>query len=263
MNISKKNHELDRQNEKNAKKSQKQDVNFQKNSTMYFQIGLILCLLATYFFMEMKFLTPEPFNLNDGGKVEIAKVFNMPDYKIYKEPIKKAKPKVERKKVVLTNNITKVKNDFKFIEPQKQIITSQQNTTDKPVNPVVYKKPVKESININFVEQVPIYPGCEGLSTNKESKLCMSLKISKLVQRKFNTSLGEELGLTGKQKIDVEFKIDQYGNVSGIRSRASHSKLENEAKRVVSKIPQMKPGQQQGKNVSVMYNLPITFQVFN
>ena len=35
--------------------SQKHDTNLQKNGTLYFQIGLILCLLAAYSLFEMQF----------------------------------------------------------------------------------------------------------------------------------------------------------------------------------------------------------------
>jgi len=41
-------HELIRQNEQNVKKPQKHDANLQKNSTIYFQVGLILCLFMVY-----------------------------------------------------------------------------------------------------------------------------------------------------------------------------------------------------------------------
>jgi len=53
MNFSKKNHELVGQNEQNVTKSQKHDLNLQKTSTLYFQVGLILTLLATYGLFEM------------------------------------------------------------------------------------------------------------------------------------------------------------------------------------------------------------------
>ncbi len=262
MNFSKKNNELVRQNEKNVKKSQKHDVNLQKNSTMYFQIGLILCLLATYFLMDMKFLTSEPLIIRDTGGDDIAEVFSE-NIEIYKERVERVKKEPRKEQRVISDLIKFVPDDFKQVEPLHEAITQVQNITDKPTNPIVLKKPVKEPVSISFVDQVPVFPGCEGLSTNSERKLCMSNKISKHIQSKFNTSLGEELGLSGKQKINVEFKIDKNGNVTDIRSRAIHSKLEKEAERVVSKIPKMKPGKQQNKNVSVLYNLPITFQIDN
>ena len=38
------------------------------------------------------------------------------------------------------------------------------------------------------------------------------------VQRKFNTDLYGDLGLTGRQRISVIFKIDKIGNVKGVRA---------------------------------------------
>ncbi|MEO8773301.1 MAG: hypothetical protein ABI371_03125, partial [Gelidibacter sp.] len=36
-------------------KPQKHDANLQKNSALYFQVGLILCLFVTYGLFEMRF----------------------------------------------------------------------------------------------------------------------------------------------------------------------------------------------------------------
>ena len=89
----------------------------------------------------------------------------------------------------------------------------------------------------------------------------MSAKIAKFVQRKFNTDLAGDLGLFGRQRINVSFKIDTNGNIFGIRSRGPHPRLEQEAVRVINLLPKMKPGRQKGRAVVVPYSLPITFQV--
>ena len=91
----------------------------------------------------------------------------------------------------------------------------------------------------------------------------MSEKITKLIQRKFNSDLASDLGLSGVQRISVEFKIDKTGTVTNIKTRAPHPKLEKEAKRVINKIPEMKPGRQHDKAIGVIYQLPITFRVNN
>jgi len=267
MIISKKTHEPVRQNEKNVKKSHKHDVNLQINSMLYFQIGLILCLLATYFFMDMKFFTSEMLVPNHGGENEIEKVFTMNDIEIYKEPVERKVEKAPRKEPrVIGDKIKLVLNNFTRVDPFQKVITQQQNVTNKRVLPAKsYKNPenTNKSVLIDLVEQVPIFPGCEKLSTNAERKTCFSKKISKLIQRKFNTGIGDELGLAGEQTIHVQFKIDKTGNVADIKTNAKYSELEREAIRVVGKIPSMTPGKQQDENVSVMYTLPITFQVFN
>ena len=119
-----------------------------------------------------------------------------------------------------------------------------------------------ENVEVSFssVENVPIYPGCEK-GNNEKRRKCMSEKISKLVQKNFNTELASDLGLSGRQRISVIFKIDKSGNVTGVRSRAPHPQLEDEAIRVINLLPKMKPGMQLGKAVIVPYALPIIFEV--
>lgn len=261
MNLNCKHLNTDIKGHVDLKTYQKHELNIQKNSTIYFQIGLIISLLVTYFFMDMKFLAQDLAfnNLNDNNETEI--VFTMNDYKIYKEPVKKIeRPKV--KKIVLTNVFKTVKNNHVIKEPTT-VITSTQNTTDKPSVTVINPAKKDESKGIDFVEQVPIFPGCEGFLTNSERKQCMNDKIAKLVRSKFDTSLGERLGLQGKQKFYVQFKIDKTGQVTEIKTTSKHKLLDMEAKRVISKIPKMQPGKQQQKNVSVIYNLPINFQMIH
>ena len=119
-----------------------------------------------------------------------------------------------------------------------------------------------EALDIPFsvIDQVPVFPGCEGLS-KEEQKKCMSKNISKLVGENFNTKLANEFGLTGRQRINVIFKIDTEGNITDVRFRAPHPSLEDEAIRVIKTLPKMIPGEQNGKKVNVPYSLPIIFQV--
>ncbi|WP_052826061.1 M56 family metallopeptidase [Neotamlana nanhaiensis] len=124
---------------------------------------------------------------------------------------------------------------------------------------------IADDIEVPFsvVENAPVFPGCENLQTNEERKKCMSEKISEFVAQKFNTDLGNELGLTGRQRISVIFKIDEFGSVTtdDIKARAPHKVLEEEAIRVISELPKMTPGTQKGKTVKVPYSLPIIFEV--
>lgn len=122
---------------------------------------------------------------------------------------------------------------------------------------------IVETVEVPFsaVDQVPIMLGCQGLITNEERKTCMSKKIASHVNKNFNTDLAKQLGLIGKQRISVIFKIDTQGDVVGIRARAPHPELEIEAKRVLNLLPQFKPGIHKGKAVTVHYSLPILFQV--
>lgn len=67
--------------------------------------------------------------------------------------------------------------------------------------------------------------------------------------------------MTGKQKINVQFTIDKKGHVTNIKTKSPHPQLDKEAVRVINFIPEMTPGKQNNKDVGVIYNLPIVFQV--
>lgn len=89
----------------------------------------------------------------------------------------------------------------------------------------------------------------------------MSQKIQEFVNKRFNTDLASDLGLSGRQRITVLFKIDKTGSITGVQARAPHPGLEKEAARVINSLPKMLPGKQRGKEVTVPYSLPIVFVV--
>lgn len=111
------------------------------------------------------------------------------------------------------------------------------------------------------IEEVPVFPGCEVSESNEARKSCMTEKITGIVSQNFDTSLGKQLGLTGINRVYVQFKINKEGVVEVMGVRANHTALEEEARRVVNLIPNMTPGKQNGKEVGVLYSLPITFKV--
>lgn len=122
----------------------------------------------------------------------------------------------------------------------------------------------KNEVPFAAADKTPVYPGCEGLA-GKDLKDCTVKKISSHVNTNFNAGLGKELGLEGESRILVQFKIDDEGNITNVRSRSladnpeAKKSLENEATRVVSSLPQMQPGEFEGKKVDIMYSLPIVF----
>jgi protein TonB len=148
-------------------------------------------------------------------------------------------------------------------EVEETVIESTETDQDEEIEvDEIEIEEVVEDVEVPFavIENVPVFPGCER-GSNADKRKCMSDKIAKFVQRKFNTDLAGDLGLSGRQRISVIFKIDKSGNVTGVRSRAPHPRLEKEAARVINMLPKMKPGRQRGKPVTVPYSLPITFQV--
>ncbi len=254
-------HDLVRQNEKNVKKPEKHDANLQKNTTFYFQLGLIVCLLAAYALLEMKFESKIPEIVKLDLPNEVVYVDEPPVFVVEKLVKKLPKQEPEPSK----NNFQEVPNDtpipFEDNEPKEIDVPA----IDLKPDAIVVEPSIEDNPEVPFhaVEVVPIYPGCENKKTNQERRKCMADKITKLVQKKFDTDLGGELGLTGKQVIQTQFKINASGLVKEVKVRAPHPDLEKEAKRVINFIPEMEPGKQRDKNVSVIYTLPIIFQVQN
>lgn len=245
-----------------AKKPQKHDVNLQKNSSLYFQIGLILCLMGTYALFEMQFqeqkIVFDTVEDNDIATIDVAEKFRVEPDVIPEKKIDKVK------RTVLTNKINEVDNNTVIKEPIDLIVSDPTPIIAKPLSIGdidVIEIPDPVLIDFINIENVPIYPGCEKYKANEERKKCMSQKINKLVSRKFNTDIATEYGLFGVQKISTQFTIDKNGNVVDIKARAPHSALVKEAQRILDKIPHMIPGYQRDVAVGVIYNLPITFQV--
>ncbi|MFD1293768.1 M56 family metallopeptidase [Lutibacter holmesii] len=119
---------------------------------------------------------------------------------------------------------------------------------------------VDRSVSFATIEDVPVYPGCEG--TNEELRLCLQENITKHVGANFNSDLANSLGLdAGTKRIFVMFKIDEEGKIAEVKARAPHKALVEEAKRVINSLPKMIPGKMEGKPVAVKYSLPIAFKV--
>ena len=234
------------------KKSLKADVS--RNGSIYFAVGLLLMLFVTYNSINYKSYDKSAIdigmlNIDDELEEEI------PITEQIQTPPPPPPPPA-------APEVIEIVEDEEEIE--ETVIESTETDQEEEIVEIeeVEVEEVEEDIEVPFavIENVPVFPGCES-GNNDVKKKCMSDKITKFVQKKFNTDLAGDLGLTGRQRINVIFKIDKNGNVTGVRSRAPHPRLEKEAARVINLLPKMKPGKQRGKAVIVPYSLPIIFQV--
>lgn len=235
-----------------SKKNPKADVS--RNGSIYFAVGLALMLFLTYSTLNYK--------TYDKSNIDIGKL-NLDDELDEEIPIiEQIIPPPPPPPPPAAPEVIDVREDEEEVE--ETVIESTETDQDEEIMEVedVEVEEVIEDVEVPFavIENVPEYPGCER-GSNADKRKCMSDKIAKFVQRKFNTDLAGDLGLSGRQRISVIFKIDKNGNVTGVRSRAPHPRLEKEAARVINMLPKMKPGRQRGKPVIVPYSLPITFQV--
>ena len=229
-------------------------ANVGRNSSLYFAIGLALMLLVTNLAINYK--------TYDKAAVDIGQL-NLDEELEEEIPITQQiqTPPPPPPPPAAPEVIEVVEDEEEVEETVIESTEVDQETEIVEVEEVEVEE-VEEDIDVPFsvIENVPVFPGCEK-GNNAEKRACMSKKITQFVGKKFNTDLAGDLGLSGRQRINVIFKIDKTGSVVGIRARAPHPGLEKEAKRVIGLLPKMKPGRQRGKPVNVPYSLPIVFQV--
>jgi len=237
-----------------TKKNPKADV--RRNSSIYFAVGLVVMLLVAHYSINYRTYDKQ------AGEIALLSLGEI-DEEVIPITVHPVTPPPVIPKPVIPEGFDIKEDTDDIIE---DLIDSTEDNVDDPIIdvPDVEVETVEEDIEVPYIliEDVPVFPGCEK-GNNDERRACMSNKITKHVQRKFNTDLAADLGLTGKQRISVLFKIDKNGEIVGVQSRAPHPKLENEAARVINLLPKMKSGKQRGEAVIVKYSLPIIFQVQN
>lgn len=237
------------------KKNPKADLT--KRSMLFFQLGMILILFLSWQAIEYKSYDRSAL---DAGLLDLGDELeeDIPITEQFKQPPPPPPPPPAPEVIEVIEDEAEIEETI--------IESTETNQEEEIVEIEEIEEVIEEEIaDVPFalIENVPVYPGCENQKGNNAKKKCMSEKISKFVNKKFNTDLAGDLGLEGRQRITVLFKIDKGGNITGVRARAPHPKLASEAEKVVRQLPKMKPGKQRGKPVGVLYTLPILFQVMD
>lgn len=250
---------------KQSKRADKKRVNIPWNHGLFFQVGLIISLLAVFFIMEnAKGFVAAKVVPKDRPTIEEPYVISEVVLEVedpVETPVKKS-PKVEdpRPLVPVVTTVTPEANNTPIVEtpfpPAETPVVSTPPVVATPIVPVDTAPK-----NINSVEFVPVFPGCETLATNGEKVACMSSKIAAFIQRKFKTDSFSHLDPDVIQRITVQFQIDKNGYITNVEARAPSADLEKEGARVISQLPQMKPGRQGTTAVDVSYLVPIVFKV--
>jgi len=226
-------------------------------SKIFFQLGLVLALLVVYLSIEWKSFDRYVSEMNmvdlqDEETVDIPITERIIEIK----PPPPPPPAPE--KILIVDDLEEIEETV--LETTETDETEAVEFVEIENIEEVEEEELVENVPFAIVEEVPVYPGCVG--SKEQKRKCLQDKIRIHVNKTYNTNLPQELGLSpGKKKVFVMFKIDKNGNVSDARARGPHKRLEKEAIRVVNLLPQMTPGKQRGRSVSVSYTLPIALIV--
>lgn len=237
-----------------VKKNPKVDLN--RNSGLYFVIGLNLVLFLTWRALEFKSYPQDEIG------IEMAMAEDDMDEEV---PITEVVRTTPPPPPPAAPEVIEIVEDAEEIE--ETIIESTETSQDAVVDEVLDVDDVEvgeeeEELIVPFaiIENVPVFPGCENEKDNAGRKACFQKKIQAHVVKEF-TYPKTALELQIKGRVYVQFMIDSKGYVAGIRTRGPDPSLEKEAARIVASLPKMKPGMQRGHAVKVPYSIPINFVI--
>ncbi len=237
-----------------VKKNPKADLN--RNSGLYFVIGLTLVLFMTWRAFELKTYDEAEYVVASMDVADEIKE-DVPITEQIKTPPPPPPPSAPE--------LIEIVEDTEEIEETiiESTETNQESVIEAPIeveDVVVEEEEEEVSVPFSVIENVPVFPGCEDNSTNEAKKACFQKKIQEHVAKEFNyPEVAVEMGVQGR--VFVQFAIDNKGYISDIRVRGPDKNLEAEATRIVAAIPKMTPGMQRGRPVKVPYSIPITFKL--
>jgi protein TonB len=230
------------------KKSEKVDLT--KNSSLYFVVGLSVVLFISWQAIEWKTYKRtydyEALNVDDDDDEEIPITEQI---KVPPPPPPPPPPAPE---------IIEIVEDEEEVE---ETVIESTETDEEEIVEIVEVEEEELDIDVPFavIEDVPIFPGCERVRKS-ERRDCFQEKMNKHIRKNFRyPEIAQEMGIQGR--VYVNFIIAKDGKITNIRMRGPDKNLENEAQRIISRLPSMTPGKQRGRPVRVPFSIPITFRL--
>ena len=230
------------------KKNPKADLN--KNRNLYFVIGLTFVTFITWQAIESKTYEKtfdyEALNVEDDDDEDI------PITEQIKTPPPPPPPPP-------APEVIEVVEDEEEVE--ETVIESTETDQDEIIIEEIEVEDEFEDIDVPFavIEDVPIFPGCESVAKSQR-RACFQEQMNKHIRKNFRyPDIAQEMGIQGR--VYVNFIISKDGTITNIRMRGPDKNLENEAARIIGRLPQMTPGRQRGRPVRVPFSIPITFRL--
>ncbi|WGH74899.1 energy transducer TonB [Tenacibaculum tangerinum] len=123
------------------------------------------------------------------------------------------------------------------------------------------KEELSKAEKLFYVEKVPAFDKCKRVKKNERLD-CFNIEMVKHINKHFHYP-GEAVRNKIQGEVWVRFIIDKDGYVTNIKTLGPEGGeiLNEEAKRVVSKLPRFEPGKNNGKRVAVKYGFPINFSL--
>lgn len=236
------------------------EVKLERFSSIFFEIGLIIALFVSYLVLESR---TNPLSNIDTISSTTSNYIDEMDVPVTERKNKPVAPKPPPSPV---NQIMVVANSTE-LEQELEIETTEIDE-DYKVDIVKFEpkeiepeEEEEEVYNFQVVESQAVYPGCENYKDKQSRYMCFQKAIMNHVKKNFKyPEIAKEMGIQGR--VIVQFVIGKDGNISKVSIlRGIDKNLDNEAIRIVKKLPKMHPAEQRGRAVPVSFMLPITFKL--
>lgn len=209
------------------------------------------------------------FNIDEKGniiKLEVS-VSNKAFKKVFENEAKriinllpKFIPGMDKNKIVSVSIVIPI--EFKLNENKINKSETEYTTTyeEKPSFEEIDETPVP----ISVVEQIPLFSSCEKIEKREQIK-CFEEEIKKHIDN--NLKYPKEAKKENlERKVHVLFDIDKEGTiinliVKPLKNDKFDTLFEEEAKRIINKLPKFIPGKQRNKPVVVRYVVPVIFKI--
>lgn len=240
------------------RKNPKADIEGKRS--IFLLVGLSLSLLAAIFVLQWG--TEVPGSPTSDGVVQDRIYSDETDVPLtFMEPKKQAAKE--------SKPVDKTKVD-PFSDPQWQQedptlilagMTSVEGEWDEDPVEIGLEGEQPDPVPFFAVESVPVFPGCEYAKDNEERHDCFVAQMQKFGYRNFRIpEMARQRGIDGR--VQISFIIEKDGSVSNVKVAESVDKLlDDEAVRVINKLPKFTPAKQRGKPVRMTFTMPFVIKL--
>ncbi len=225
------------------RKTEKADL--ENKRSLFTQIGLIVVLAIVLLAFEWKQYERAKLELNVRDNVEvIEEVIIQTEQEVAKPPAPTPPPQTTILEIV-DDDVTI--DDEIMIDAESDENTQMDEYVAPPPSAVaVEEEEIEEAEIFTVVEESPSFPGGE------------EARIRFLQENIEYPQMARESGIQGT--VYMTFVVEPSGSVSAVRVlRGIGGGCDEEAVRVIQKMPKWNPGKQRGKPVRVQFTMPIKF----
>ncbi|HOW25868.1 MAG TPA: energy transducer TonB [Bacteroidales bacterium] len=225
------------------RKTEKADLETKRS--LFTQIGLIVVLAIVLLAFEWKQYERQKLELTVRDNVEvIEEVIIQTEQDQVKPPAPTPPPQTTILEIV--DNDVNIDDDIVIDAESDENTQMEEYVAPPPSAMDVSEESIEEAEIFTVVEESPSFPGGE------------EARIRFLQENIEYPQMARESGIQGT--VYMTFVVEPSGSVSGVRVlRGIGGGCDEEAIRVIQKMPKWNPGKQRGKPVRVQFTMPIKF----